>query len=75
MEGSKLTVPGRGTVPVVAFKVAVVQVVIIFHLHLGLVDHDLVIPTVAPCRADASMHQMVTCMNGVRGNDPVDDHA
>ena len=61
--------------PVVTFKVAVVQVVIIFHLYFGLVDHDLVIPTVAPCRADASNHQMVSCMKGVRGNDPVDDHA
>ena len=75
MEGSKNAIPGNGRVSIIAFEVAVVQVVKIFRFDHGLVDLAFFIPAVIPRRSYGCSHQIVARMNRMGRNDPMNEHA
>ena len=63
MESPEEVVPGHIKVAIVAFKIAMMQVVEVVCINPKLVNLNPVEARVSPSRTDASMEQMETGMN------------
>ena len=63
MESPKKMVPGHIKIAIVAFKIAMMQVVEVVRINPELVNLNPVEACVSPSRTNASMEQMKTGMN------------
>jgi len=75
MESTKQVVPRHIKVAVVTFKITMMQVVEVVCIYSKIIYLNPVEACVSPSRTNASMEQMKTSMNRMRGNHPMQKHS